>query len=214
MSDLSRLLDDVYGTNGGGGQAPQQPEWASEAALDEVFANWVPGLPEDAAAPPADPIDSFADSDIFEPAPEPADDPLERMEAFAAAAPSAPTTVGEPLDHFEPADDPLDRMEAFAAMPAPAEPVDELLAYFPTAAPVAPAPEHEIFDLPMSQAEVEAVEHFDASYPDPVLTAVVAAPEPAPAPASSDPAPWQPSDDDILPVRKRGLSFSFSLRRR
>jgi hypothetical protein len=39
MSDLSRLLDDVY-------RAPasrSEPAWSSDSALDEVFANWIPG---------------------------------------------------------------------------------------------------------------------------------------------------------------------------
>lgn len=39
MSDLSRLLDDVYRTT----PAPPGSPWSSESALDEVFSNWIPG---------------------------------------------------------------------------------------------------------------------------------------------------------------------------
>ena len=77
MSDLSRLLDDVYGT--GGEEPAPQPDWASDAALDGVFADWVPGELDDVpapepdpepepvsfAAPEVDPMESFADSDMF-----------------------------------------------------------------------------------------------------------------------------------------------------
>ena len=62
MSDLSRLLGDVYGggdqpadDQGTDGAAEQPatlagalPEWAGEEVLDEAFANWVPGPPEGA----------------------------------------------------------------------------------------------------------------------------------------------------------------------
>jgi hypothetical protein len=42
MSDLSRLLDDVYRTTP---PAPA-PAWSpGTAALDEVFSNWIPGPP-------------------------------------------------------------------------------------------------------------------------------------------------------------------------
>jgi hypothetical protein len=44
MSDLSRLLDDVYRTSPAT-PAPAQPQaWSTETkALDEVFSNWIPG---------------------------------------------------------------------------------------------------------------------------------------------------------------------------
>ena len=69
MSDLSRLLDDVYG----GPEAPVGvtppapaaalvglPDWAMDAALDDAFADLVPGpvtAPVAAAAPVDAPID-------------------------------------------------------------------------------------------------------------------------------------------------------------
>lgn len=54
MSDLSRLLDDVYGDQGTSvDAAPPEPtptltglpDWAMDSVLDEAFADWVPGPP-------------------------------------------------------------------------------------------------------------------------------------------------------------------------
>jgi len=45
MSDLSKLLDDVYRS---GSSTPAAPSWSSDSALDEVFSDWVPGEPEGA----------------------------------------------------------------------------------------------------------------------------------------------------------------------
>ena len=54
MSDLSRLLDDVYGEQGASADvAPPEPtpaltglpDWAMDSVLDEAFADWVPGPP-------------------------------------------------------------------------------------------------------------------------------------------------------------------------
>ena len=54
MSDLSRLLDDVYGDQGTNIDAvPPEPartltglpDWAMDSVLDEAFADWVPGPP-------------------------------------------------------------------------------------------------------------------------------------------------------------------------
>jgi hypothetical protein len=74
MSDLSRLLDDVYGTRDE--VAAAEPEWASEEALDNVFADWVPGEPleqsvvpvpepELASEPEPEPENAFLDGDMF-----------------------------------------------------------------------------------------------------------------------------------------------------
>jgi len=46
MSDLSRLLEDVYA----GETAPSPPAWSSDEALDDAFASWVPGPPAEASA--------------------------------------------------------------------------------------------------------------------------------------------------------------------
>jgi hypothetical protein len=63
MSDLSRLLGNVYGDDAPATDAPatfdeavptravaKLPEWADEDVLDEAFAHWVPGPPADAPA--------------------------------------------------------------------------------------------------------------------------------------------------------------------
>jgi hypothetical protein len=53
MSDLSRLLEDVYRSSGAGPTAPAAPaapSWSSDEALDDAFADWIPGPPGDAPA--------------------------------------------------------------------------------------------------------------------------------------------------------------------
>jgi hypothetical protein len=53
MSDLSRMLDDLYAvpeTGTSEAVLTKAPAWASEEALDEVFSSWVPGPSEDASA--------------------------------------------------------------------------------------------------------------------------------------------------------------------
>jgi hypothetical protein len=55
MSDLSRMLDDLYAVPEGDDDPVDEtptraPAWSSEEALDEVFDSWVPGANEDAPA--------------------------------------------------------------------------------------------------------------------------------------------------------------------
>lgn len=59
MSDLSRLLDDLYAMSGtetdtdtvtAAEEPTRAPAWSSEEALDEVFSSWVPGPGDDAPA--------------------------------------------------------------------------------------------------------------------------------------------------------------------
>ena len=63
MSDLARMLGNVYGDDAPVADAPatfdeavptravaKLPEWADEDVLDEAFAHWVPGPPSDAPA--------------------------------------------------------------------------------------------------------------------------------------------------------------------
>lgn len=71
MSDLSRLLEDVYRSGPTAPAAPAAPSWSSDSALDDAFADWVPGPSDDAHAAER----AFAGTDI-EPA-EPADEPDE-----------------------------------------------------------------------------------------------------------------------------------------
>ena len=74
MSDLSRLLDDVYRS---GPSTPAPPAWSSDSALDEVFSDWVPGEPE--GATPAE--QAFVD---FEPPG--TDDTLQQLDALVQQA--------------------------------------------------------------------------------------------------------------------------------
>lgn len=54
MSDLSRVLGDLYGdnepTNEPSTYRATAPEWATDERLDEAFASWTPGPPADAHA--------------------------------------------------------------------------------------------------------------------------------------------------------------------
>jgi hypothetical protein len=75
VSDLSRLLGDVYGTDAvedhvveavpaqelaGELAGADLPAWADEALLDEAFADWVPGPPSDAPAAERDALTALA----------------------------------------------------------------------------------------------------------------------------------------------------------
>lgn len=55
MSDLSRVLGDLYGESEQAAAPassfrPTAPEWADDERLDEAFASWTPGPPADAPA--------------------------------------------------------------------------------------------------------------------------------------------------------------------
>lgn len=78
MSDLSRLLDDVYGPSGAAAPpappapapaASGLPDWALDSVLDDAFADWMPSAP--AAAAPAAPAPVAAPPPVAEPAPVP-----------------------------------------------------------------------------------------------------------------------------------------------
>lgn len=87
MSDLSRLLEDVYRSGPAAPAAPAAPSWSSDSALDDAFADWVPGPSDDAHAAER----AFAGTDI-EPA-EPADeldqlDQLDQLDSLMQQAAS------------------------------------------------------------------------------------------------------------------------------
>jgi len=82
MSDLSRLLDDLYAmgdteaeTAPVAAAAPpaaptEAPAWSSDEALDEVFETWVPGPDEDAPAAHRSFVEAVTDEPFVEaPAP-------------------------------------------------------------------------------------------------------------------------------------------------
>ena len=82
MSDLSRLLGDVYGTPTE--EPPAAPDWADESVLDEAFADWVPGPPTDAPAAERAALSDLASFDAAE-------------TAFPTSAVEPPTTLAEAL---------------------------------------------------------------------------------------------------------------------
>jgi hypothetical protein len=106
MSDLSRMLDDLYAlpsTDGDDGAQPElakAPAWSSDEALDEVFSSWVPGptddvtstqrsLVADAAIEPLT-IAPAVDDWLLETAPAPDPQPEPVVEPVATAAPIRP----------------------------------------------------------------------------------------------------------------------------
>jgi hypothetical protein len=115
MSDLSRLLGDVYNS----GPQGAEPPWSSDTALDDAFADWVPGPPADAS--PAE--RSFL----------PDDDADEQIEALLEqAARFAPLVeeldeVGEVHEVEELAVDEVDEPSPFEA----SEPVESMEAPAP-----------------------------------------------------------------------------------
>lgn len=179
MSDLSRLLDDVYSTGPASPPAAPPPSaaepdlpWASEESMDEAFADWVPGPAADAPQ---------AERDLFELAG--VDD---------APAPGAPAT--SVLEHRFVAD-----ADSLGDLAAPATLADALgdVADLPVAdeEPIAPfadavfedeasAPEVLSFAGPVPDDEPAVAPMAGAFEPTVALTDLfVEAEEPAAAPA-------------------------------
>lgn len=185
MSDLSRLLDDVYSTGPASPPAAPPPTaaepdlpWATEESMDEAFADWVPGPAADAPQ---------AERDLFElagvdDAPAQATSVLEhRFVADQAPADSlgdlaAPATLADALGDV--ADLPVAAEEPLAAFAAEALEEDDV--------EEAPAPEVLSFAGPVPDDEPVADQMVDAFEPTVALTDLFAEePEPAPvAPAA------------------------------
>jgi hypothetical protein len=94
MSDLSKLLEDVYRS---GPSTPAAPSWSSDSALDEVFSDWVPGESEGASAA------EQAFAQVMEPAPLPlptetADELDALVQAAAAMAPTLDDDIDSPQE--------------------------------------------------------------------------------------------------------------------
>ena len=86
MSDLSRLLDDVYRTTP---PAPTTAWSPGTAALDEVFSNWIPG-----PAPSADPeaqVEAEPEVEVL--------DEVEVLPDPPAAAPAPEAELRAPTTH-------------------------------------------------------------------------------------------------------------------
>lgn len=63
MSDLSRLLDDVYRDE----TPTRAPSWSSDEALDEAFSSWIPGPGAEASAAERAIVAGATDEVAFEP---------------------------------------------------------------------------------------------------------------------------------------------------
>ena len=72
MSDLSRLLDDLYATTEPESDTTRAPEWSSTEALDEVFSTWVPGSLDAEQSEHAEPVAVLDVDDTWLDATEPA----------------------------------------------------------------------------------------------------------------------------------------------
>jgi hypothetical protein len=181
MSDLSRLLEDVYRS---GPAAPAAPAWSSDSALEDAFADWVPGPPEDAPAAERE----FAETTTSR---TPA---MDQLDALMQAVAMAPDAVDD--DEFDP--EPLktaavfDQFDEFDIEPVEAAPVE--------AAPV---------DAPVA-AEVERLGHFQSlvDEQEPEAEAEIER-KPIALPSGT----WSREDDDILPNRGHGRR-RLSLKRR
>ena len=173
MSDLSRVLGDLYGPDDQPSVAPprnfraEAPEWADEQRLDEAFADWTPGPPPEAPAMEREM------AVVIDTPPVPA---ARLDEDLAGALNAALIEAGDP----QPGPDFPAAAAPSYAIPAYGE--DPALASFPapTTAPV-----------PVAEDWVEA-------YPsaEPVTEAV-----PFPSAPPMPQRPWARADDDILPGR-------------
>jgi hypothetical protein len=124
MSDLSRLLEDVYRSGPAAPAAPAAPSWSSDSALDDAFADWVPGPSDDAHAAER----AFAGTEI-EPA-EPVDqlDQLDSLDSLMQQAASIASGMVE--DELEEKPAVKSAFETAFAIEPPIEMTDETVVEF------------------------------------------------------------------------------------
>src|SRR4051812_9536605 len=115
MSDLSRMLDDLYALPEDGDvvtddtptEAPTKaPAWASAEALDEAFSSWVPGQPDGASAFERSMLDDV--EDVFDGDAEPDgtdDDANDAVEQWLAESEPVPQPVRAGVPRWSPSDD-------------------------------------------------------------------------------------------------------------
>ena len=210
MADLSNLLGDVYGDPAPEtAPAPEPPAWADESRLDEAFADWTPEPLEAvvAKAPSSSPSSPSA----------PLDDDLAAALSAALADAPRPPVAAPPVERFShvEADDavlpPVVDAATLERMPDAESVVDALDAIVvapPT--PVADAPKKRGLSLSLTRGRKAAPDTVSTE-PVPV---VGAEPHAEPSAVAGTARPWQPSDDDIVPVRAAGgrKSVGFRLR--
>jgi hypothetical protein len=172
MSDLSKVLGDLYGGDDQPSVAPPRnfradaPEWADEERLDEAFSTWTPGPPPEAHAMEREM--SFVVDNPAVPAAH-SDDDL--AATLSAALVDAGSDNGEP--EFPVASAPSYSLPAFGEDPA---------ASFGDGFPLAPA------GAPMADMMNEVPAYQPEPEPAPVVPVAVAK------------GPWSRTDDDILPA--------------
>jgi hypothetical protein len=193
MSDLSRVLGDLYGGAGDADQRPSvaparnfrdatAPEWADDEHLDQAFENWTPGPPPEAPAAEHAMSSYVIDTPAVPPAHLEDDLAATLGQALADAGPSPSSEPEVPV-----ASAPTYAIPAMGEDPATMSfgdgfPVDTAVAPIaPLAAPV---------EAPSSMPAAVAAEL-------PTMYDVPAMPE---LPERLAPTgPWQRSHDDILP---------------
>ena len=194
MSDLSRLLEDVYQSSSAAPPS-EAPAWSSEEALEEAFSEWVPGPPDEA---PAQERAMFAGSEDLATATE---EPIDWEAAIAAIAPQA--VENDDVDD--------DRTETVPLLDEAADPGHQSMGFG-----AFELFESVIGDFPTKEADrsdtdtdtdrllnaLEAMDEEEDADEEPVLAAVS-------APSTGG---WCRDDDDILPTR-RGRRFRLTLRR-
>ena len=204
MSDLSRLLEDVYASAPAAppadasppAEAPatEAPSWSSEDALEQVFSDWVPGPPEEA---PSQERAMFASSEEIEAK---AEDPVDWEAAIAALMPGPSEPVDQhDDDEYETETVPLvDDDHSGQSMAGAFELFESIIGDMPK-----PDPEPREGDdfLTPFETPFEAIEEDE--------TPLVAA---GAVPAPMGGAGWCRDDDDILPARS-ARRFRLTLRR-
>lgn len=212
MSDLSRLLEDVYrrsqepaspvpsqpdpvAESGPSPAAPANPSWSSDDTLESVFADWVPGPTE---AAPAVEHAIFAELLAETEAPTPISDdsdPYDLGQVFRDLDP-APTSGIRIVD--------LDLDDALVDDVLPddaqlgAEVVDDVA--------VEVTPLRQLLD-----ALDEPPAAFE--FPSPAAATISSTLRPAQTLTPAAPVGWRREDDDILPSRSGRRTMSLRLRR-
>ncbi|MDP8975412.1 MAG: hypothetical protein M3N28_03410 [Actinomycetota bacterium] len=204
--DLSKLLGDLYETDhtdetdsppDGMSEAPSSqpapgPEWANEARLDEAFASWKPGPPDDAPAAEREMADHYQDTSPSQ---------------LQAALPSDAQLDGDVLNgdrmngagEYDPGSEfhELKDLDLNDLVPSGLDP-NQLV------------PEEQGSD---DQVETEYQPAADGVVPEPVKAGEpdVDADDPLTGPSPV----WSRANDDVLPNRRGGRrARRFSLRRR
>ena len=127
MSDLSRLLEDVYRSGPATPAAPVAPSWSSDSALDDAFADWVPGPSDDAHAAER----AFTGTEIEPAEPTEPAEPVDQLDQLDSLMQQAASIASDMLED-EPETKPAVKtaFETAFAIESPIEMTDEPLIEF------------------------------------------------------------------------------------